>query len=151
MNGKEIQVTTLPIEQINVALSAGAVATAAVVASPLFALSVAVGAFLESISFRGLSVVSKAFFTGSVRGSVGWLLLLAMRLGLVGVLLYFAVRLGADPVGLLIGLSVILPASVIGAFQMRPTFDPEAAPLSEEEPVDWGWDAGLYRDRDEES
>lgn len=142
--------TTRPIERINVALSAGTVATAAVVASPLFALSVAVGAVLESLSFRGLSIASRAFFGGVVRGQVAWLLLLAMRLGLVGTLLFFALRLGADPIGLLIGLSVILPASVVGALRMRPPVDPNARPLEPEEDADsdWGWDARLYADGD---
>ncbi len=142
--------TTRPIEQLNLALSAGAVATAALVASPGFAASVAVGAFLEGLSFRGLSVASKAFFRGVVRGQLVWLLLLGMRLGAVGTLLYFAVRLGADPVGLLVGLSVILPATVVGSLRLRPAIDPEAAALPPEDEPDWGWDAHLHSDEDEE-
>ncbi len=146
--------TTRPIEQLNLALSAGAVATAALVASPAFAASVAVGAVVEGLSFRGLSVASKAFFAGVLRGRFVWLLLLGMRLGLVGTLLYFSVRLGADPIGLLIGLSVILPATVVGSLRLRPPVDPNAAALEldpdeEPGPDEWGWDARLYRDGDE--
>ncbi len=100
----EERVTTRPIERINIALSAGAVATAAIAASPLFALSVAVGACLESLSFRGLSVASRAFFSGVIRGQAVWLLLLAMRLGLLGTFFFFSLLLGADPIGLLVGL-----------------------------------------------
>ena len=142
--------TTRPIERINLALSAGVVATAAAVASPLFAMSVAIGALVEGLSFRGLSIASRAFFAGVIRGQTAWLVLLAMRLGLVGALLYGAVRLGIDPIGLLLGLSVILPASVLGAIRMRPAIDPNAGPV-EDEPADtdWGWDARLYRDRED--
>ncbi len=140
--------TTRPIERINVALSAGAVATAAMVATPLFAASVAIGALVEGLSFRGLSVASHAFFAGVIRGQAAWLLLLAMRLGLVGALLFGAIRLGIDPVGLLIGLSIILPASVLGAIRMRPPVDPNAGPIREED-SEWGWDARLYQDREE--
>ena len=68
---------------------------------------------------------------------------------MVGTLLYFSVRLGADPIGLLIGLSVILPATVIGSLRLRPAVDPEAAPLEPEAEPDWGWDSQLYRDGDE--
>ncbi len=150
-------VTTRPIEQLNVALSAGAVAGAAVLVTPHFAMSVAVGALLEVLNFRGLAIASGALFRGALQGSAAWLLLLALRLGLVGAALYGAIRFGGvDPVGVLIGLSVVLPASLIGAWRLRPPVDLNAQPLEDPavgpssrsagEPDDWGWDALLYAD-----
>lgn len=152
--------TTRPIEHLNVALSAGAVAGAAVFATPHFAWSVAVGALLEALNFRGLSIASKAFFQGALRGSTAWLVLLTMRLALVGTLLFLAIRFGGfDPVGIVVGLSVVLPASLIGAWRNRPPIDPNAGPLesrasdqTDRQPQDWGWDAALYAESsDEES
>lgn len=146
--------TTRPIEHLHVFLSAGAVAGAAVFASPHFALSVGVGALLEGFNFRGLSLASHALFRGALRGGTAWLVLLVLRLGLVGALLFAAIRFGGiDPIGVLVGLSVVLPASVIGAWRIRPPIDPEAGPVDDFEargrdprdgPGDWGWDAVLY-------
>ena len=80
------------------------------------------------------------------------ILKLSSAAAICGALLFLAIRFGGiDPVGVLVGLSVVLPASLIGAWRMRPPIDPQARALedssgSEESEGDWGWDASLYAD-----
>ena len=122
----------------NLMLSAGAVATSYAFVSPRFAVSLAVGAALEAMNFRGLRATASVILASPVEpprrfGASGFgarFMLLALG---VGVALY----VGAHPVGLVIGLSLIIPAAVIEAWRTRPPID-EAAPGLE--PDDEGWD-----------
>ena len=131
---------TRPIEQIHLALSAGSIAAAAAFASPAFTVALAIGAAIEALNFRGLVISSRAFFEGLVRGSGGWIGLFALRLGVLATLIVLALRLGADPVGLVIGLSLILPAAIAGAFRVRPLLSTDPAPPTVLDPDDDGWD-----------
>jgi hypothetical protein len=130
-----------PIERLNVALSAGAVAAAASVASPLFAASVALGALIEALNFRGLALQCQGFF-GSQLGTGGgaWAVLSVLRLAVLATVLLAAIRQGAEPAGLVVGLSTILPAAVIAGFWLRPApMDPSLAPPAPP-PDDPSWD-----------
>ncbi len=60
-----------PIERWNLGISAGAVATSLVVATPGFALSLALGAALEAVNFRGLHRSAHFLFFGAVGGARG--------------------------------------------------------------------------------
>jgi hypothetical protein len=63
----------------------------------------------------------------------------------IGAALYF----GAHPVGLLIGLSLIVPAAIIEAWRARPAVNPEAPQLAPDDP-DWErWNPWLAREREE--
>ena len=138
-----------PIERMNLTLTAGAVATSFVLASPLFALSLAAGAALEAFNFRGLRNQAQFLFWGQIRSGGRWTGLYALRFSVlvvgIGASLYF----GADPIGLVIGLSLIMPAAVIEAWRSRPAVDPNAPALAEDDPSWDRWNPWLARERDE--
>ncbi len=143
--------TTRPIEKLHFFFSAGVVATSAAVATPHFALSVAAGAAIEALNFRGLAIASRALCGGLIAGRGAWLGLLALRLFVLATVLLLALRVGASPAGLVVGLSVILPAALIGAFALRPPVDPNVGPMPLVSPADdpsWDtWNPWLARER----
>jgi hypothetical protein len=136
-----------PIERANWALGAGAVATCAVVGSPAFAFSVALGTLIEAFNFRGMALGALRLFQGDGAGRALWTGLLAMRFLLLGVALWLAVRGGVDPRGLVFGLSIILPASILGAWQVRPPSE-ETPPAPPPDDPSWDeWNPWLARER----
>jgi len=135
-----------PIERTNLTLSAGAVAASLALASPAFALSLAVGAALEAWNFRGLRRSAQFLFWGEIRGSGGWLGVYSLRMGMLVVGIAAALYFGAHPVGLLVGLSIIMPATVIEAWRARPPIDPSAPALAEDDPSWERWNPWLARE-----
>jgi len=115
-----LDVCTSPIQRWNAVFSAGAVATATMVGSPALAVSVALGAAIEALNFRGLTIAARGFVAGQMGGRGIWTALFALRLGVLATVLLLAIRHGAEPIGLVIGLSMILPAALLGAWQVRP-------------------------------
>lgn len=137
-----------PIERTNLKLSAGAAALSLALASPAFAASLVAGAALESVNFRGLRRSAIAFLGGEMPGGGGFRAVAGLRLLLLTVGIATALGLGAHPVGLVIGLSLIMPAAIIEAWRHRPPVRPDAPGLSPEDP-DWDrWDAWLARERE---
>lgn len=126
-----------PMERLNLGISAGAIAVSLALASPLFSGSLALGAALEAVNFRALHVSSARLFSGALQGGRPWVMLLAMRLAMLLASMGVALAAGAHPIGLLIGVSSIVPAALIGAWLMRPPIDPSAPSLS---PGDPSWD-----------
>lgn len=131
-----LDVCTTPIQRWNAVFSAGAVAAATAWGSPALGLSVAVGAVVEALNFRGLTIAARGFLAGQLGGRGIWSALFVMRLGVLATVLLLAIRRGAEPVGLLIGLSMILPAAVLGAWQVRPGSDEPGQPLVSAAPPD---------------
>jgi hypothetical protein len=137
-----------PIERTNLTLSAGAAALSLALAPPAFAASLLLGAALEWVNFRGLRRSALAFFGGEVPGSSGYRAVAGLRFLLLAVGIATALGLGAHPVGLVVGLSLIMPAAVIEAWRHRPPSQPDAPRLAADDP-DWDrWDAWLARERD---
>lgn len=128
-----------PTERVNLALSAGVVATSYAVATPHFAISLALGAALEAVNFRALHTCAHALFGGVVVGGRMWVGVLSARLGLVCGGIFLSLFLGADPIGLIIGLSLAMPATVIAAILNRPALLP-AEPAAALDPSDPSWD-----------
>jgi hypothetical protein len=146
-----------PIERWNIAISAGAVATSFAIATPLFATSLAVGAALEAANFRALRRSTQFLFWGVMPGQRGWAAIFSMRFGLLGIGIIAALYLGADAVGLVVGLSLIVPATVIETWRSRPPIDPNAPRLDDDDPSWDRWNPWLAREsvsseeREEES
>ena len=128
-----------PAEKLNVGLSAGAVAASFAVASPLFAGSLAFGAALETMNFRFMHRTADAVFAGVVPGGGGWIAVLVLRLTLMFAGIVAAMLGGADPIGLVIGLSLVMPATVAAAVWHRPEVgNQESLPaLDPDDPI---WD-----------
>ena len=137
-----------PIERMNLTLSAGAVAASFVLATPLFAASLAVGALLETVNFRGLRRQAQFLFWGEIRSSGAWNGVFALRFVLLVLGIGGALAFGADPVGLLVGLSIIMPAAVIEAWRTRPAVDPDAPSLPADDPSWDRWNPWLARERE---
>jgi len=138
-----------PIERLNFTLSASAVAASFVLVSPVFALSLAAGAALEAFNFRGLRNQAQLLFWGQIQSGGGWTGLYALRFLVLVTGIGAALWFGADPIGLLIGLSLIMPAAVIEAWRNRPAIDPDAAALAEDDPAWDRWNPWLASERDE--
>jgi hypothetical protein len=108
------------VERLNLGLSAGAVAASFVFASPGFASSLAAGAAIEAVNFRTLHAAARRFFAGDLGGPGLWLGVVALRLGILAAAIFFAIGVGAQPVALVIGLSLVIPAVLIDAWRNRP-------------------------------
>jgi len=138
-----------PIQRWNLMLSAGAVATSFVVATPGFAASLALGATLEAINFRGLHRAARFVVFEAVGGVRGWIFVFALRFTLLSTAIGASIYFGANAVALLIGLSLIVPAVLIEAWRTRPTIDPDAPALDPEDPSWDLWNPWLVHERDE--
>lgn len=135
-----------PIERTSLALSVGAVAASWAFATPAFAASVAAGAALEAFNFRALRRTALGFFHGELAGGRLWNGLFAFRFVLLAVGVGVATRLGADPVGLVVGLSLVLPAAFAEAWRVRPPIDPNAPALDPEDEAWERWNPWLARE-----
>ena len=138
-----------PIERWNLALGASAVATSLVVATPAFAMSLAAGAALEAANFRVLHRSAQFVVLDRAAGSRGWMLAFALRFGLLAIGIGAALSLGANAIGLLIGLSLIMPATLVEAWRSRPPVDEKAPALDADDPSWELWNPWLARERDE--
>jgi len=130
----------------NLAFSAGACAASWVVLSPRFATSLALGSLLESVNFRSLWHSSeRILLAGAGRGAAlgGF----GLRFVLLAIVLGVALHAGAHPVGLLIGVSLIVPAIVLAAWRSRPLPGvPGPAPPPDDPSWD-RWNPWLARER----
>jgi len=137
-----------PIERTNLTLSAGAAALSLALATPAFAVSLIAGAALESVNFRGLRRSAGAMFGGELPGAGGYRAVAGLRFLLLAVGIATALAVGAHPVGLVIGLSLIMPAAVIEAWRHRPPIVPDAPSLPADDATWERWDAWLARERE---
>lgn len=138
-----------PIQRTNLTLSAGAVAASLVFTTPVFAWSLAAGALIETLNFRGLYRSAQFLFWGHIRSGGAWSGVFLLRFSFLVIGIGAALYFGAHPVGLLIGLSLIMPAAIFEAWRARPAVDPGAPQLAPDDP-DWErWNPWLARERDE--
>ena len=146
--------TPLPLEQgsvlgWNLALSTGACAASYALVSPRFAMALAVGAALEVMNFRSLFTSSRQiFFAGAegINGAGPAIGAFGLRFLLLAVVIFFAIQAGLDAAGLLVGLSLIMPAAVVAAWRARPAIDPNAPMLPPDDPSWDGWNPWLARE-----
>jgi hypothetical protein len=133
----------------NLAFSASACAASWALVSPRFAASLAVGAMLEMLNFRAMW--GHAEFALLDRGSatLGAMGAFGLRFVLLGVALYVALGVGAHPVGLVLGLSLMVPAVILSAWQNRPLPSSAASDsLAPDDPAWDDWNPWLARERD---
>ena len=140
MLGQEMQ----RVERLNLALSAGFTAAGLALVSPHFALSLAAGAAFETFNYHQLLRSTRAMFEG--RAAVG-----AFRFVFALLFVAGAIGLGAHPVGLLLGVSLIIPIMVVEAWRNRPAIVPDAPVLSPDDPSWDRWNPWLARERDDAS
>lgn len=126
-------------EQLNWTIAGGALATSAVLAPPPFTASLALGVALEAVNYRALRRSTEAFFTGQIQGGRAWSAGFGLRFAFLALAMTVAIGAGVHPVGLVIGLSTIVPAVVIAALGAKP--EPGVAPVPGPPPDDPSWDA----------
>jgi hypothetical protein len=131
------------VERLNLALSAGAAAAGFALVSPHFALSLAAGAVFETVNYHHLIRSTRAMFEGTA--GVG-----AFRFAFALLFVAGAIGLGAHPVGLLIGVSLIMPIMVIEAWRNRPAIVADAPVLSPDDPSWDRWNPWLAHERDDD-
>ncbi len=132
----------------NLAFTAGATAASWALISPRFAGSLALGALLETVNFRALwrgaefALLGRQGGAGAVVGAFG------ARFVLLAIVLWVAIGAGAHPVGLVVGLSVMMPAVILAAWQARP-LDAPATEVSPPDDASWdAWNPWLARERE---
>ena len=96
-----------------------------------------------------LSLLQPELLAGQIDGSRGWLGIYSLRMTTLAVGIVAALYFGAHPVGLLIGLSLIMPACLIEAWRTRPPVDPTAPALPEDDPAWERWSPWLAREVEE--
>jgi len=101
-------------------LSAGAVAASFAFAPPRFAIALAVGAALEAINLRAMLGAANRLFGGELAGGGAWVGGFSARFGAMAVGVVAALHFGLDAAGLLVGLSLAMPAVVFWAWRNRP-------------------------------
>lgn len=137
------------IERLNLGLSVGAVAVSLAVAPPPFTAGVAAGAVFEAANFRVLGRATQRLFGGEVRGGRAWMAGYALRFVLLAAAMGLALHAGAHPVGLVLGLSTIVPAVVLFAWRNPPAPVPaEVAAAPPPDDPSWDdWNPWLARER----
>ena len=136
-----------PLERWNLGISAGTVAVCVAAASPGFAASLGLGAALGALNLRALTTASQRMFAGQLAGSGPWVALFGLRFSLLGLAIGLSLHAGAEAVALVIGLSLVIPATVIGAWRMRPALVPDAPALDPDDPAWDDWNPWLARER----
>jgi len=131
------------VERLNLALSAGAAAAGYALVSPLFAASLAAGAMIETLNFHHMLRAGERLFAGQPGDWNGGF---ARRFALLGLALGGALWIGAHPVGLLVGVSLIMPVAVLEAWRNRPPIDPNAPTLAPDDPGWEDWNPWLARE-----
>jgi len=133
------------VEQWNIGLSASAVAASLALATPHFTTSLAAGAFLEAINLGAIHRAARRLFAGEILSS-GWVGGLSVRLVILGVAIFITMNAGANPIALLIGLSIAMPATVIDAWLNRPPIlDPATLPVFLDDEIDEDEDDRLWK------
>ena len=146
-----------PFERMNLVISAGAVATSYAVATPSFTAGVALGAAMEAANFHALRRSAQFLFWGVLPNQRAWSAVFAMRFGLLAIGIGAALYFGMNVAGLLVGLSLIMPAAIIEAWRTRPMVVEDADCLDPDDPAWKDWNPWLAReserseDADEES
>jgi hypothetical protein len=131
----------------NLAFSAGACALSAAAVSPRFAAALALGALLEAANFRALwASCERLLGTGGAAGGLA-AVALGVRLALLALVIAVALRAGVDAAGLLVGLSLILPVTVLAAWRARPPVVADAPALAPDDPAWDLWNPWLARER----
>lgn len=129
------------LQGLNLTLSAGGLAASALFAGPAFTAAYALGAALEAVNFRALCACATRLLSGQLSGAGDgggvWVALLGLRLTMLLAAMGIALVAGAHPLGLLLGVSTVVPAVLIGAWWLGPPVDPNAPALPPDDPA---WD-----------
>jgi hypothetical protein len=131
----------------SLAFSAGATAASWALVSPRFAGSLALGALLEAVNFRALFRHWRGALLGGERAGLALFGSFGLRFLVLGGLIWGSLAFGAHPVGLLLGLSLVVPAVLIAAWRARPASVPGAPALPPDDPSWDAWDPWLARER----
>lgn len=135
----------------SLAFSAGATAASWALVSPRFAGSLALGAALEAMNFRALFRYWRAALLGTEKLGFAAFGSFGLRFVVLAGCVWAALALGAHPVGLLVGLSLVMPGVLIAAWRARPAPDPSAPALAADDPSWDAWNPWLARERDAEA
>ena len=131
--------------------SAGATAASWAFVSPRFAGSLALGAALEAVNFRALFRHWQSALLGGEHAGWARFAGFGLRFVALGGAVWAALAFGADPVGLLLGLSLVVPGVVIAAWHARPAPSADAPALDADDPSWDAWNPWLAHERDPEA
>lgn len=141
-----------PFERMNLTLCVGALAASLALAPLNFTVSLGIGALIEAVSFRALRRATQQLFSGGIAGGSAWSALFSMRFLFLGAAIFVALKAGAHPVGLVLGLSTMVPAAIIVALRTPvPPAPEQAGAVPPPDDPSWDeWNPWLARERDPE-
>jgi len=117
-------------------------------ASPRFAASMGVGALLQLANFRALwNSCEKILLVGG-NGAGLAIATFSVRFVLLGLAVGIALWAGLDANGLVVGLSMIIPAAVLAAWRARPPILANAPALDADDPSWDLWSPWTARERE---
>jgi hypothetical protein len=129
-------------------LAAVAGAASLALASPRFAASMGIGALLQLTNFRALwSSCEKILLVGG-NGAGLAIATFSVRFVLLGLAVGIALWAGVDANGLVLGLSMIIPAAVVAAWRARPPILANAPALADDDPSWDLWSPWTARERE---
>src|SRR4029453_9540077 len=105
---------------LNLGVGAGASALSFALVSPRFAAGLALGAILEAANFRSFWRSWERIFFAGAPGPGLWVAGFGLRFALLAAVIFLALRAGVHPIGLVVGLSLIVPATLLAAWRARP-------------------------------
>ena len=130
----------------SLAFSAGAAAASWALVSPRFADNLALSTALEAVNFRALFGFWRSALLGAERRAFA--ASFGLRFLALGGAIWLALAVGAHPLGLLLGLSLVVPGVLLAAWRARPAPDPAAPALAADDPSWEAWDPWLARERE---
>lgn len=137
------------VERTNAALALGLLVVAALSSSPRFTGSLAAGVLISAVNYRALRRAVDRLFAGELPSGRAWTAGYGLRFFFVGAAMLAALYTGADPIGLVIGLSTVVPAVVIAAWRFPPASFPSPEAPPPDDPSWDRWDPWRAREREE--
>ncbi|UCE87338.1 MAG: hypothetical protein JSU66_06345 [Deltaproteobacteria bacterium] len=138
-----------PVERLNLTFSAGTIAASLALGAGRFGTGVALGTVIEAVNYRVLRRATDRLFRGDLAGGQAWSAAFAVRFLFLGAAMFAAISAGVDPIGLVVGLSLVIPAVVIFAWRSRPPQVSSDAVPPPDDPSWDRWNPWLARERDD--
>jgi len=100
---------------------------------------------MEAANFHAMRRSAQFLFWGVLPNQRAWGAVFGMRMGLLALGIAAALYFGTDAAGLLVGLSLIIPAAIIEAWRTRPPILEDVEAIDPDDPAWKDWNPWLAR------
>ena len=132
---------------MNLVVAAVTIVASLAFGSRIVTASVAIGCLIIAANYRVLRLATDRLFTGELSGGGAWGAGFALRYIFLGAAMWLALDAGANPIGLILGMSTTVPAAVLVAWR-NPPQGVETGPVPPPDDPSWDeWDPWMARER----